>query len=193
MEAAPSTSFLKTFDQMGLSRSLLHPSWAPFHGIVSRTAATPIGQISLPVTFGTQENFRTENIQFKVSDFETTYNAFLGRPTLTKFMSIPHYTYLVLKMPGSRGVNSIRGEVKQSHDCDKESCEMADKLTTSVELREWKESLVEPPPHPPDPVMPNSKTSKTSIQPEDALGIKIWLSTEEPSKVAHIGNTLDPK
>jgi hypothetical protein len=33
-----------------------------FHGIVRGTAATPIGQISLPVTFGTWENFQTENI-----------------------------------------------------------------------------------------------------------------------------------
>jgi hypothetical protein len=32
-----------------------------------------------------------------------------------------------------------------------------------------------------------------SIQPEDALSKQIALSTEEPSKVAHIGNTLDPK
>jgi hypothetical protein len=31
--------FLKTFDQMGLSRSLLRPSWAPFHGIVPGAAA----------------------------------------------------------------------------------------------------------------------------------------------------------
>jgi hypothetical protein len=54
--------FLKTFDQMGLSRSLLHPRWAPFHGIVPGAAATPVGQISLLVTFGTQENFRMEII-----------------------------------------------------------------------------------------------------------------------------------
>jgi hypothetical protein len=56
--AAPSTSFfLKTFDWIVLSGSLLHPSQAPFHGIVPGTAAMPIGQISPPVTFGTQENF----------------------------------------------------------------------------------------------------------------------------------------
>jgi hypothetical protein len=54
--------FLKTFEQMGLSRSLPHPSQAPFHGIVPGTVATPISQISLPVTIGTRENFWTENI-----------------------------------------------------------------------------------------------------------------------------------
>jgi hypothetical protein len=49
--------FLNTFDQMGLSISLLRTSQAPFDGIIPRAAATPIGQISLPITFGTQENF----------------------------------------------------------------------------------------------------------------------------------------
>jgi hypothetical protein len=69
-----------------------------------------------------------------VAYFETTYNAFLGHPTLTKFMAILHYAYLVLKIPGPHGVISIRGDVKQAYDCDKESYEMADKLTASVEL-----------------------------------------------------------
>jgi hypothetical protein len=41
--------------------------------------------------------------------------------------------------------------------------------------------------------MPDSKTSKLSIQPEDALSKQIPLSMEEPSNVADIGNTLDPK
>jgi hypothetical protein len=56
--------FLMTFDQMGLSRSVLHPSRAPFHRIVPRAAATTIGQITLPMTFGTQQNFCTEYMQF---------------------------------------------------------------------------------------------------------------------------------
>jgi hypothetical protein len=40
------------------------------------------------------------NIQFEVADFETSYHAILGRPALAKFMAIPHYPYLLLKMPG---------------------------------------------------------------------------------------------
>jgi hypothetical protein len=80
--------FLKTFDHMGLSRSLLCPSRAPFHGIVPGAAVTPVGKISLPVTFRTQENFCMETIQFEVADFENTYNAFLGQPTLSKPMAI---------------------------------------------------------------------------------------------------------
>jgi hypothetical protein len=39
----------------------------------------------------TRENFHIEYLQFKVANFETAYNAFLGRSGLTKFMAIPHY------------------------------------------------------------------------------------------------------
>jgi hypothetical protein len=45
--------FLKTFDQMGLPRSALWPSWAPFHGIVPGVATTLAEQVTLPVTFRT--------------------------------------------------------------------------------------------------------------------------------------------
>jgi hypothetical protein len=78
--------FLKTFDHMGLPRTL-RPSRAPF---VPGAVATPVNQITLPVIFGIRENFHTENLQFEVTDVETAHNAFLGRPTLTKFMAIPH-------------------------------------------------------------------------------------------------------
>jgi hypothetical protein len=85
---------------MGFCRTALCPSRASFHSIVPGAAATPTSQITLPVTFGTQENFCTENLQFKVADFETAYTAFLGWPALTKFMEIPYYAYFVLKMQG---------------------------------------------------------------------------------------------
>jgi hypothetical protein len=54
---------------------------------------------------------------FEVADFEMAYNAFLGLSALSKFMVIPHYTYLVLKMPGPCGVTSIRGDFNQAFDC----------------------------------------------------------------------------
>jgi hypothetical protein len=139
---------LKTIDQMRLSRSLLHPSWAPFHSIVPGVVATPGGHIILLVTFGTRENFCMESVQFEVANFETAYNAFLGRLTLMKFMAIPHYPYLVLKMAGTCGVISIRGDIKRAFNYDKESCKTADRLLASTKLQELKEALAESLPRP---------------------------------------------
>jgi hypothetical protein len=69
----------------------------------------------------------------------------LGRPTLSKFMEIPYYGYVVLKMPGPRDIISIRGYVKQAFDCERESCETTDRLKSSVELQELKLALAESP------------------------------------------------
>jgi hypothetical protein len=80
-------------------------------------------------------------------------------------ITIPHYAYMVLKMPGPRGVIPIRGDVKRAFDYDRESYEKADRLTASAELQELKQALTEPPPAP-DQVVP---VAKTSIQPEDTL------------------------
>jgi hypothetical protein len=130
---------------MGLSRIALRPSRAPFHRIVLGAAATPVGQITILVTFKTQENFRTEYMQFEVADFEMAYNTFLGWATLTKFMAIPHYAYLVLKMPGPNNVITIKGDIKRVYDCDRESCNTADRIITSVELQDLKKALAESP------------------------------------------------
>ena len=67
--------FAKTLDDMQIPRTELKPSNAPFHGVIPGLSATPLGQITLPVTFGTRENFRTENVCFEVADLETAYHA----------------------------------------------------------------------------------------------------------------------
>nr|ABA98419.2 retrotransposon protein, putative, Ty3-gypsy subclass [Oryza sativa Japonica Group] len=117
--------FAKTLDDMQIPRTELKSSNASFHGVIPGLCATPLGQITLPVTFGTRENFCTENVCIEVADFETAYHAILGRPALAKFMAVPHYTYMMMKMPGPQGVISLRSNIKKAVTCDKESCEMA--------------------------------------------------------------------
>jgi hypothetical protein len=43
-------------------------------------------------------------------------------------MAVPHYTYLVLKMPGPKGIITIKGSFKLSDLCDKEFHKMAQKF-----------------------------------------------------------------
>src|SRR5207237_2392499 len=67
--------FAKTLDDMKIPRSELKQSRAPFHGVIPGTSATPLGTIKLSVTFGSRENFRTEDITFEVADFKAAYHA----------------------------------------------------------------------------------------------------------------------
>src|SRR6185295_8478555 len=122
---------------MGLNyMSMLTPSKAPFYGIVPGNSSTPIGSVTLPVTFGIEQNFRTEYIKFEIADFESSYNAILGRPVLAKFMAVPHYVYLLLKMPGNTGVLSLCGDLLKSFECDKEAIDHASTIRIPSSIRE---------------------------------------------------------
>jgi hypothetical protein len=116
--------FMSTLKKMGLNiTKMLTPSKAPFYGIIPGNAATPLGSVVLLVTFGTKDNYLTEYIKFEVADFESSYHAILGRSALAKFMAIPHYVYLLLKMPGKIGVLTFPSDLKKSYDCDQEVIE----------------------------------------------------------------------
>jgi hypothetical protein len=129
MEEPDSTSyFQKTLRKMELDfTEFITPTGIPFYEIVPDKTAMPLGQITLPVTFGTQTNYRTEFIQFEVADFETSYHAILGRPALAKFMAIAHYPYLLLKMPGPHRILSLRGNLKHIFNCDIQTIQIAAK------------------------------------------------------------------
>jgi hypothetical protein len=60
-----------------------------------------------PVTFGDLSNFRKETLTFEIVGFCGTYHAMLGWPCYVKFMAIPNYTYLKIKMPGPNGVITV--------------------------------------------------------------------------------------
>jgi hypothetical protein len=86
--------------------SRLSPSH-PFLGVGSGSIIT-CGSISLPVTFRTLENYRTESIIFDVAEVNLPFNAIIGRPVLYQFMAIAHYGYLILKMPSPNDIIKIR-------------------------------------------------------------------------------------
>ena len=95
--------YAKTLDAMGVSRTRVRPTGAPFHGIVPGQQAIPLGQSDFPVTFGDPMNFRTETLTFEAVGFDGAYHTVLGRPCYAKFMAIPNYNYLKLKLPGPKG------------------------------------------------------------------------------------------
>jgi hypothetical protein len=99
--------YVSTLDDMGIPRSQLRSSTALFHRVVSGMEALPIGQIDLPITFGDLRNFRTETLTFEVVGFSGTYHAILRRPAYAKFMVVPNYTYLKLKISCPKGIITV--------------------------------------------------------------------------------------
>jgi hypothetical protein len=96
------------FKQLQIPGSRLGPS-RPFSG-VGPQPVYPLGSIALPISFRTEENFRTKNIQFDVAEVNLPFNAITGRPTLYLFMAFAHYVYLVLKMPSPGRVLTVQAD-----------------------------------------------------------------------------------
>jgi hypothetical protein len=105
--AAMNLISLAAFKKLQILMSKLQPS-CPFSG-VGLVPVIPRGCISLPVTFGTPENFRTESSLFDVEEVSLPFDAILDRPALYQFMAVAHYGYLVLKMSSPNDVLKIHG------------------------------------------------------------------------------------
>jgi hypothetical protein len=117
--------YAKTLRAMHISLEFLKPADYSFHGIVPGSANYPLGRIALNVCFSNRQNYRREKLDIEVMDWPSQYHAILGRPAFSRFMAVPHYTYLVLKMPGPKGIIIVKGSFKVSDQCDKEFHKMA--------------------------------------------------------------------
>jgi hypothetical protein len=51
-----------------------------------------------------------------------SYHAILGRLCCMKFMAVPNYTYLKLKMPGPRAVITIGTSFQRAYECEIQCC-----------------------------------------------------------------------
>jgi hypothetical protein len=110
-------TFPQTLLGLGVTLKELHESDTPFFGIVSTEEEYPLGHIYMSVTFGTPENYRTEFLRFEVASFDCGYNAIIGRPGLAKFMAIPHYPYMILKMSGPQGIITVHADFQGTAEC----------------------------------------------------------------------------
>ena len=100
--------------------------------MVPGRASKPHGEITLPVQFGTESNYHVEHINFNVADFNTAYHAILGRLALAKFMDVPHYAYLVLKMPSPTGVLALRANLSIAYAYKTESFALIEAIDLSI-------------------------------------------------------------
>jgi hypothetical protein len=127
---------------LGIELDQLRPSTTPFHGVAPGKRVQPLGRIDLPVWFGTPDNFRKETLTFEVVGFRGAYHAILGRPWYAKFMAVPNYTYLKMKMSGPKGVITVGSSIEHAFDCDVECVEHAEALALDEALVASMEKLV---------------------------------------------------
>jgi hypothetical protein len=141
------------------------------------------------VQFGTAEHFHTDYINFVVVDFDGTYHAILGRPALTKFMAVSHYSYLVLIIPTEHDILTLRGNVYTAYTYEEEGFKVAEATDLSIRMEQ---TLVAATKTPADHLeIPKQQAPRKSIKSKDHK--EIQLVDNDSSKTALIGANLDPK
>jgi hypothetical protein len=122
-------------------------------------------------------------------DFEGTYHAILGQPALAKFMAVPHYVYLMLKMPTEQGVLSLHGNVLVAYNCEKESFDAVEAFELSTRIQE---TLADAKKISPEEVeIPRNEAKRQATKSREHKEVE--LIPGDKSKTALIGAQLDPK
>ena len=163
--------YIDTLEAMGIPRAYLQASLFSFYGILPGMKTYAVGNLDLPVTFGSRTNYRTETLMFEVVDWKGAYHAILGRPAYTKFMAVPNYTYLKLKLPGSNGVITVSGSFLQAYVSSREHFDLATTAANSMELSQLHATTAECRPDPGKPSQARTfvSTEKTkSVVVDDA-------------------------
>jgi hypothetical protein len=177
--------YTETLGLLGIDLSMIRAGAAPFHGIVPGKRVLPLGQIDLPICFGTPSNFRKETLTFEVVGFRRTYHAVLGRPCYAKFMVVPNYTYLKLKMSGPNGVITVGSTYRHAYKCDVECVEYDEALVESEALIADLECLSKE--------APDAKRHTCNFEPAEAVKSVPLDPSNDDGKEVRIGSKLDPK
>jgi hypothetical protein len=177
--------YAETLGLLQINLSMIWAGAAPFHGIIPGKHVQPLGQLDLPVCFGTPSNFRKETLTFEVVGFQGTYHTVLGRLCYAKFMAVPNYTYLKLKMSGPNGVITVGSTYRLAYECDVECVEYAEALAESEALIANLECLSRE--------VPDAKHHAGNFEPAEAVKSVPLDPSNDASKQVRIGSELDPK
>jgi hypothetical protein len=181
-------TFPRTLQGLGVALKELHESNTPFFGIVPIEGEYPLGHIYMSVTFGTPENYRIEFLRFEVASFDCGYNAIIGRPGLAKFMAIPHYTYMILKMPRPQGIITVHADFQGAAECFRVAIQTA--LTTKPSMTSSAQANSKPEE---DLTIPaNEAQTVTSMRPTEETK-RISLEFIDERKTIIISCILDDK
>jgi hypothetical protein len=178
--------YTHTLRLTGIGLNLLRPSTTPFHGVAPGKRVQPLGQIDLPVWFGTPDNFLKETLTFEVVGFRGACHDILGHPCYAKFMEVSDYNYLKMKMPGPKGVITVGSSIEHAFDCDVECVEHAEALALDESLIANLEKLVN------EDLDSSAKYAGSFDAAEQTKEVPLDPATPE-GKALWVSSTLDPK
>jgi hypothetical protein len=152
---------------------------------VPEKRAEPIGRIDLPIYFVTLSNFKKETLTFEVVGFHGTYHAILSRPCYAKFMVVPNYTYLKLKMLGPKRVITVGPSYEHAYECDVECIEHGEAILESVALVADLDGLAKE--------IPDPKRHASNFEAAEDVKLIPLDPANSDGRALKVSATLDPK
>ena len=117
---------------MGIDPSWFKPTKTTYKGVIPGVEARCMGSITLEVVFRSPDNFRSEELIFDIVPFRSGYHALLGRTAFARFNAVPHYAYLKLKIPGSRGVITVNENKDRSLRTEEHTAALAAEVQSNI-------------------------------------------------------------
>ena len=114
------------------------------------------------------------------------YHAILGRPAYAKFMAVPNYTYLKLKLPGPNRVITVSGSFEQAYVSNREYYDLATAVANSAELVQLRATTAECRPDPGKPSQTLAFVSTDETKP-------VVVDDADPTKTVRVGSQLSAK
>jgi hypothetical protein len=121
-----------------------------------------------------------------VVGFRGAYHAILGRPCYAKFMVVPNYTYLKVKMSGPKGVITMGSPIEHAFDCDVECVGHVEALALDEALVASMEKLVN------GDLDSTTKHADSFEATEQTKEVALNPAPPE-GKALRVSSTLDPK
>jgi hypothetical protein len=121
-----------------------------------------------------------------VVGFKGAYHAILGRPCYAKFVAVPNYTYLKMKMPGPNGIITMGSSIEHALDYDVECVEHAEALVLDEALVTTLEKMVN------EDLDSSSKHTSNFEAAEQTKEVPLDPAAPE-GKPLRVSSTLDPK
>ena len=107
-------------------------------------------------------------------------------------MVVPHYAYLTMKIPSSKGTITVAGDYKKSSECAAASSRLAESLVIAQEKRllDWMVAMASE--NSAMPTDPKEAEAGASFQPAKE-NKQIPLDPEHPERFAVMGTGLESK
>jgi hypothetical protein len=174
--------YARTLELLGLIGPRSGPMRHPSMGSHPESVSCPSDGLTCPSASELPPTSERKPSPSRWSGSEGLTTRCLGRPCYAKFMVVPNYTYLKLKMPGPSGIITVGSTYRHTYECDMEYAEaLAESEALIADLERLSKEA------------PDLKRHAGNFEPVEVVKSVSLDPNNDASKKVRIGSELDPK